>query len=56
VLVGTLVVAERALASGVLDVSLLQRDALGLRRLPRQLYRAQRRAGVTAGAAGDHVD
>ena len=55
-LVGALVVAERALAGRVVDVTLLERDALGLSGLPGQLDGAQRRAGVAAGAAGDHLD
>ena len=56
VLVGALVVAERPLARRVVDVTLLEWDALGLGGLPGQLHRAQRRPRVAAGAAGDQLD
>ena len=55
-LVGALVVAERALPGGVVDVPLGERHSLRPRRLPGELDGRERGAGVAAGAAGDQRD
>ena len=56
VLVGALVVAQRPLAGGVVDVALLERRPLGLRGLPRELDRRERGARVAAGPPCDQRD
>ena len=55
VLVAALVVGERPLARGVVDVTLLERAALGPRRLDRQLEDVERVARVAAGAGRDQL-
>jgi hypothetical protein len=54
--VAALVVDERPLAGGILDVDLAEGLSLGQSRLRRELEDVQRVPGVAAGSARDQLD